>query len=88
MPEITDPKTRSMMRVLMREIEGDLNAGLGELTSPEQNTRWSRMQGAWAKLAAILDLGPEPETRACPTCGKPTRVDARRCGYCWRSLVV
>lgn len=40
----------------------------------------------WAKLVGVLALGPEPEVRACPTCGRTVMRAATRCGYCWSSL--
>ncbi len=41
---------------------------------------------AWDRLTAALALGPRPERRKCPFCGKSGMRDAIRCGYCWRAL--
>jgi len=44
------------------------------------------LQAAWRELGNALSLGPEPETRSCPTCTAIVMRDATRCGHCWTSL--
>lgn len=41
----------------------------------------------WAELVEALALGPEPELRDCPVCGRSGMRAATRCGYCWAKLV-
>jgi hypothetical protein len=41
----------------------------------------------WAALVAALALGPAPELRDCPSCGKAGMRAATRCGYCWLALI-
>jgi hypothetical protein len=45
------------------------------------------LREAWGKLAVALALGPRPERRVCPFCGKTGMREATRCGYCWRALL-
>jgi hypothetical protein len=40
----------------------------------------------WDQVRAALALGPRPERRDCPFCGRPGMRAATRCGYCWRAL--
>lgn len=44
------------------------------------------MRAAWAELVGLLALGPEPETRECPTCRTIGMRAASRCGNCWSAL--
>ncbi len=44
---------------------------------------WSLLVAAFHGLSEYMALGPEPETRPCPACGKPGRRNATVCGYCW-----
>jgi hypothetical protein len=44
------------------------------------------LREAWAKLVAVLALGPAPETRECPACHGIGMRAARRCGHCWAAL--
>ena len=46
----------------------------------------SELLASWAKLVEFLELGPPPELRACPSCGRDGMRAATRCGYCWRKL--
>jgi hypothetical protein len=41
---------------------------------------------SWAKMVEFLALGPPPELRACPFCGRVGMRGATRCGTCWRKL--
>jgi hypothetical protein len=34
----------------------------------------------------MADTEALPEMRDCPACGRSTRLDATRCGYCWKNL--
>lgn len=43
------------------------------------------LKESFARLVALLALGPEPETRLCPHCGRPGMKAATICGYCWKS---
>jgi hypothetical protein len=44
------------------------------------------LEESWSQLVGMLDLGPEPEMRTCPRCGKPSMLKATLCGSCWSSL--
>ena len=44
------------------------------------------LRDAWAKLVAVLALGPAPELRECPRCHGIGARAASRCGVCWTAL--
>jgi hypothetical protein len=44
------------------------------------------VQEAWRELGDALALGPEPETRVCPSCEATVMRAATRCGHCWTAL--
>jgi len=44
------------------------------------------LREAWGRVTVALALGPRPEWRECPFCGKSGMRAATRCGYCWRAL--
>jgi hypothetical protein len=44
------------------------------------------LREAWDRLTVALALGPRPEQRDCPFCGKSGMRAATRCGYCWSAL--
>lgn len=66
----------SRLRALVAEVE---------LTIPDAGA--DPMRVAWRRLVAALELGPEPEIRACPRCGGLGMLAATRCGHCWSALV-
>lgn len=44
------------------------------------------LESAWNALSLHLAVGPAPDTRDCPTCGKTIMTAATVCGYCWTKL--
>jgi hypothetical protein len=44
------------------------------------------LRAAWDDLLKVLALGPDPETRECPTCHAVGMRGASRCGNCWTAL--
>ncbi len=45
------------------------------------------LEGSWASLVKLLDVGPEPEVRSCPFCGGTIMRAATRCMHCWGKSV-
>lgn len=66
---------RANLRRLVGTVEAAIAAG-----DP------GRLDEAWRALVAALDLGPEPDVRACPRCGAIGMRTASRCGHCWSAL--
>jgi hypothetical protein len=66
---------RSHLRTVMAELETAMTAAGAE-----------GMRPAWNRLVAALDLGPEPEVRACPSCSALAMRAATLCGHCWSPL--
>lgn len=62
---------RARLRAVMSQVEGEL----GEARPAH-----------WQDLVDLLALGPEPELRSCPACGRRVMRAARRCGFCWGAL--
>jgi hypothetical protein len=66
---------RSQLRAMLVDVETAMTAAGAETVRP-----------AWNRLVAALDLGPEPEVRACARCGELGMRAATRCGHCWAAL--
>jgi hypothetical protein len=62
-------------RARLREVIGAIEAELGE-GRPRR----------WQDLVDLLALGPEPDLRSCPSCGRRVMLAATRCGFCWEPL--
>ena len=70
-------------RAALREAVATVEECLGAC---EVSPATDSLRSAWAALLAILALGPPPELRACPVCGRNGMRAATRCGYCWTPL--
>lgn len=46
----------------------------------------TRLLTSWRELLEKLDLGPPPQLRSCPVCGRAGMRAATRCGHCWSRL--
>ena len=68
-------------RQLLQDVQSEIKHLQGVETAPVID--WTILTGAIDGLGDHLALGPEPETRACPVCGKLGRRNATVCGYCW-----
>ncbi len=77
---------RTQVRQLLARIERELDpsAQPSRETGPVPVT--DTLRGAFAELTSVLDLGPEPETRACPICGATGMRTATVCSNCWTKL--
>jgi hypothetical protein len=65
-----------VLRDAVEQVD-ELMAGAGAMAG---------LREAWGRVTAALALGPRPERRDCPFCGKAGMRAATRCGYCWRAL--
>jgi hypothetical protein len=77
MPEVfTAPdSSRTKLRTTLATIERQLAA------MPD-----GPLAASFAELKKELDLGPEPQLRACPVCGQVGMAAATLCGSCWAKL--
>lgn len=73
----------TLLRKLISDIDGHLvamgpptDAGAGRASFEALNT-------SWASMVKLLDLGPEPEVRECPSCSGTIMRAATRCMHCW-----
>jgi hypothetical protein len=76
----------SRLRGLVAAVEGEMALVLGTLTTPETQPRKTALEMTWSNLVKMLDLGPEPEMRVCPSCKQLCMLGATRCGTCWQHL--
>ena len=44
------------------------------------------LRKTWTALTDLLDLGPEPALRECPTCKRSGMHNATVCIHCWAKL--
>lgn len=74
-----------MNQTRTRQLLNDIRVEIKHLQTLETvpAINWSVLIGAYDSLDGYLALGPEPETRPCPVCGKLGRKNATVCGYCW-----
>ena len=79
MNDISLDTQRTGLRVIMSTIDRLLADPATPLTA-------DRLRPSWASLVQALALGPEPELRECPRCGKMGMRAATRCGFCWGVL--
>jgi hypothetical protein len=77
-PDAEGSRMRTLVASIEHEMAGDVSVGAGA----------TRLRASWKELVTLLALGPEPEVRHCPTCGRVGMRDAARCGYCWEDLSV
>jgi hypothetical protein len=70
---------RGKLRLIIAKIER-------ELALPATGAVTDVMRASWSELVGVLALGPEPETRECPTCKGVGMRGASRCGQCWAKL--
>ena len=73
-------KTRQLLAAVQTGITrlSELN-----LATTESTSDWTRLTASFKELSEHLALGPQPETRVCPTCGMPAMRNATVCGHCW-----
>jgi len=76
---------RSRLRATLATIERELSDLPKQVTSDGDSSA-SPLMASFADLVEQLALGPEPELRACPVCGRLGMRMAKRCGYCWTKL--
>jgi len=82
-PQSSHPDAaRSRLRTAIAAIEVEI-AHL-----PEQGTAGgvTGLRSSFSELVSLLALGPEPEIRECPVCGRIGMRAATLCGYCWTKL--
>ncbi len=72
---------RSVLRTLVGKIEREL-----DYLPQSAASQLVELRNYWADLVNRLALGPAPDLRTCPTCGRPGMRTATRCGFCWAKL--
>jgi len=77
----------SRLRALVTTVDKEIALVAGG-TAAQGGAPKTPLMTAWSSLVGMLDLGPEPEMRVCPSCKQSCMLEATRCGYCWASLPV
>lgn len=78
-PDPMRARLRTSMATLDRQIRRAQDDGLDAALVV-------RLRESFEDVSSQLALGPEPETRACPTCGCIGMRSATVCGNCWTRL--
>lgn len=73
------------LRVLVEAVDHAMPRLPGPVGAA-QAPRDGALRASWGKLVEFLALGPAPEMRDCPHCGRSGMRAATRCGYCWEKL--
>ena len=75
----------SRLRPIVSRVDRAMSSVLAR-TEAGQSAPPEDLLESWAELVEALALGPEPELRDCPVCGRRGMRAATRCGYCWAKL--
>jgi hypothetical protein len=73
------------LRAFVEAVDRDVSR-LPAAGNGAQAPRVEALQASWAQLVGFLALGPAPELRDCPACGRPGMAAATVCGHCWTKL--
>lgn len=79
-------RSESDLRFAVRAMDRQLVMLRTQPTGEQYATALGGLTTTWAALVAELAIGPAPELRSCPTCGRLGMSAATRCGYCWARI--
>ncbi len=71
------------IRTLVAAVQGGVTRAVTPAATDDDKQSLTR---AWDALVQHLALGPAPDMRACPRCGRDVMRAATLCGYCWSKL--
>jgi hypothetical protein len=71
----------SQLRSLVNAVDKEIAKATAEGEGPK-----TALDMTWSQLVALLELGPEPEMRECPSCKHSCMLGATRCWHCWSAL--
>lgn len=75
------------LRLAVSAVDREMSAlGTGVATSDDTAGTVRRLVSSWDELVRQLALGPAPDVRSCPVCGRVGMSAATLCGYCWAPL--
>jgi hypothetical protein len=83
--EISDGD-RSRLRAVVATIDRELSCLSLEGTAEDHREAQRGLAVSWAQLVELLEVGPAPEVRECPTCRHVCMRAATLCGHCWTTL--
>ena len=75
-------------RAGLRAICTAIDETLSRMTATDPISTADELRVRWAKLVALLALGPPRALRECPNCKHVGMFEATRCGHCWAKLPV
>jgi hypothetical protein len=74
------------LRFAVSAVERQVSLLAAQLTTAEDASTVESLMAKWAELVDRLALGPQPEVRSCPACGRLGMSAASLCGFCWSPL--
>lgn len=77
------PLKNTLLRKLISEIDGHLVAMGPPADAGAERASFDALNASWASMVKLLDVGPEPEVRDCPSCRGTIMRAATRCMHCW-----
>lgn len=78
--DVLEPQ-RSRLRMLAAGVDRHVSL-LAAADGTRSAADFAALMEAWQNLMRALDLGPEPQLRACPSCARAILHEATRCRYC------
>jgi hypothetical protein len=79
-------EAQNVERAGLRTICTAIDEVLARMTATAPASAADELRGEWAKLVALLALGPPRTLRACPVCHHVGMFAATRCRHCWSKL--
>jgi hypothetical protein len=73
------------LRVFVEAVDREISKIPGP-SDGGQPAQLPALRTSWERLVTWLALGPAPQLRDCPKCGRSGMRDATRCGHCWEKL--
>lgn len=83
--ELGESALNARLRPLVTAIDQKMSR-LEHGTMPLTGSAMGEIFESWSALVDVLSLGPAPELRECPECGRSGMRAATRCGFCWAKL--
>lgn len=86
-PQMSVPDAaRSRLRTTVATLEREISRLPRRVADDATRSPPNGLLASFTDLVEQLALGPEPDVRPCPVCGRIGMRAATLCGYCWTKL--